>query len=186
MPEFFTAASAARLLAAPFDFVIDATDTLSNKCIIIAACRERGVPVLTVGSAGGRRDGTGARVADLAHSEHDELLRQVRHKLRRDFGFPKGKRVEFGLPCVFSPEAPVFPWRNGTVAANPEPGSELALDCASGLGTATFVTGAFGFAAAGEVIRRIAAGRRGLGNSLPPALRASPRAPRALPPDLHR
>ena len=32
----------------------------------------------------------------------------------------------------------------------------LALDCASGFGTATFVTGAFGFAAAGEVVRRIA------------------------------
>jgi tRNA A37 threonylcarbamoyladenosine dehydratase len=38
----------------------------------------------------------------------------------------------------------------------PEPGGSLALDCASGFGTATFVTGAFGFAAAGEVVRRIA------------------------------
>ena len=50
-----------------------------------------------------------------------------------------------------------IPWSNGTCATEPEPGGEsLTLDCASGFGTATFVTGAFGFAAAGEVVRRIA------------------------------
>ena len=30
------------------------------------------------------------------------------------------------------------------------------LDCASGFGAASFVTAAFGFAAAGEVVRRVA------------------------------
>jgi tRNA A37 threonylcarbamoyladenosine dehydratase len=30
------------------------------------------------------------------------------------------------------------------------------MDCSSGFGAATFVTGAFGFAAAGEVVRRLA------------------------------
>jgi tRNA A37 threonylcarbamoyladenosine dehydratase len=155
--EFFTAANAARLLAVRFDFVVDGTDRLANKCAIIAGCRERGLPVLTVGGAGGRRDGTAVRVRDLAHSEQDELLRQVRKKLRRDFGFPRDIRAEFGVPCIYSPEKPVFPWNDGTCRVEAEPGSALALDCASGFGTATFVTGAFGFAAAGEVVRQIAA-----------------------------
>jgi tRNA A37 threonylcarbamoyladenosine dehydratase len=158
--EFFTAASAARLLEPRFDFVIDATDKLSNKCAIIVACRERAVPVLTVGGAGGKRDGTAASVCDLAKSEQDELLRQVRRMLRRDFGFPRDVRQDFGIACVYSPEKPVFPWSDGTCSAQPEPGGSLALDCASGFGTATFVTGAFGFAAAGEVVRRIALGIR--------------------------
>ena len=158
--EFVTAASAARLLDAKCDFIIDATDRLSNKCVIIATCRDLGVPVLTVGGAGGKRDGTAVRVCDLANSIQDELLKQVRRKLRRDLGFPHGNGAHFGVPCVYSAEKPVFPWTDGTCSAEPEPGSSLALDCASGFGSATFVTGAFGFAAAGEVVRRIASGSK--------------------------
>lgn len=154
--EFFTASTADELLAPKFDFVFDATDKLSNKCLLIAKSRERGYPVITVGGAGGKRDGTQVRVRDLAHTEQDELLRQVRRKLRRDYGFPRGEQVEFGIPAVFSPEKPVFPWADGTCSAEAEPGSSLTLDCASGFGTATAVTGSFGFAAAGEVVRRIA------------------------------
>jgi tRNA A37 threonylcarbamoyladenosine dehydratase len=156
--EFFTAASAARLLGTRFDFVIDAIDKLSNKCLLITGCRERGLPVLTVGGAGGKRDGTAVRVSDLAQTEQDELLRQVRRKLRRDYGFPRDLHAEFGVRCVYSPEKPVYPWSTGICAAEPEPGSDLTLDCATGFGTATFVTGAFGLAAAGEVVRRIVLG----------------------------
>ena len=102
--------------------------------------------------------GTAVRVCDLAHSIQDELLRQVRRKLRRESGFPRNVRADFGVACVFSPELPIFPWADGTCSSEPEPGGSLTLDCATGFGTATFVTGAFGFAAAGEVVRRIAAG----------------------------
>ncbi|MEI9895500.1 MAG: tRNA threonylcarbamoyladenosine dehydratase [Chthoniobacter sp.] len=157
--DFFTAANATELLTPRYDFVVDATDKLTNKCVMIAGCRERGRPVLTVGGAGGKRDGTAVRVADLAHAEQDELLRQVRRKLRRDFGFPRDLRQDFGVPCVYSAEKPVYPWSNGTCSSEPEPGGDsLTLDCASGFGTVTAVTGAFGFAAAGEVVGRIANG----------------------------
>ncbi len=157
--EYFTAATANQLLSHRYDFVVDATDKLTNKCLIISGCRERGLPVLTVGGAGGKRDGTAVRVADLAKSEQDELLKQVRRKLRRDFGFPRDLEQEFGVPCVYSPEKPYYPWSDGTCSAEPEEGGEsVTLDCASGFGTATFVTGAFGFAVAGEIVRRIALG----------------------------
>jgi tRNA A37 threonylcarbamoyladenosine dehydratase len=98
MANFLTASSADELLAPKFDFVVDAIDKLSNKCLVIAKSRERGYPVITVGGAGGKRDGTQVRVRDLAHTEQDELLRQVRRKLRRDYGFPRGECVEFGIP----------------------------------------------------------------------------------------
>jgi tRNA A37 threonylcarbamoyladenosine dehydratase len=160
--DFLTAANAADLLAPRYDFVVDAIDKTTNKCVLIAGCRERGLPVLTVGGAGGKRDGTAVRVCDLAHSVQDELLRQVRRMLRCDFGFPRDVRQDFGVSCVYSPEKPLFPWSNGTCAREPEPGGEsLTLDCASGFGTATFVTGAFGFAAAGEVVRRITSAQIG-------------------------
>lgn len=152
--EFFTPTSADRLLEPRYDFVVDATDKLSNKCLMITGSRARGYPVLTCGGAGGKRDGTAVRVADLAHSVQDELLRQVRRKLRRDCGFPNGHEP-FGVACVYSPEKPVYPWNDGTCSAEAEPGSSLRLDCASGFGTATHITGAFAFAAAGEVLRQL-------------------------------
>ncbi|MEO7414472.1 MAG: tRNA threonylcarbamoyladenosine dehydratase [Opitutaceae bacterium] len=157
--EFFTAASAETLLAAKYDFVIDAIDNMTNKARLIAACRDRGLRCLTAGAAGGRSDPMQIRVGDLGDAENDLLLRQVRKKLRRDFGFSPGAtrgRMNFGVRCVWSGERPVFPWADGTCRPNAEPGSNLTLDCESGFGTAVFVTGAFGLAAAGEVVRMIA------------------------------
>jgi tRNA A37 threonylcarbamoyladenosine dehydratase len=156
--EFFTTASAARLLAPGYDFVVDAIDAVSHKALLIAAARERGRPVITLGGAGGRCDPTRIRVGDIGEAG-DELLRQVRKRLRRDHGFSAGAHrgiTRMGVPCVWTEERPVFPWADGTCAAQPEPGSNLKLDCASGLGSAVFVTGVFGFIAAGEIVRRLA------------------------------
>ena len=156
--EYFTSKTAARLLETKFDWVVDCVDLMSNKALLIAECTQRGQRVLTVGAAGGRRDATRIRVSDFGDSHGDELLRQVRKKLRRDYGFAKGEGNHYGIPCVSTQEQPVFPWADGTCAAEPEEGSNLRLDCATGFGTAVFITGAFGFAAASEVVRRIALG----------------------------
>ncbi len=153
--EFFTEANAAELLATRFDYVVDAIDSVGNKCRLIALCRERGLPIVVCGGAGGRRDATQVRVSDLAATSHDRLLQKVRDTLRKDFGFPRGK-IKFGIDCVHSPEAPVFPQCDGGVAATREEGSDLRLNCESGFGTATFVTGTFGFVAAQVVVRALA------------------------------
>jgi len=161
--EFFTAATAPALLAPGFDFVIDAVDRMSHKALLIAACRERGIPVLTVGGAGGRSDPGALRTGDLGEAG-DELLRQVRRKLRRAHGFAAGAArgvTRLGVPAVWSAEDPVYPWADGTCGTRPEPGSPVRLDCAAGLGSAVFVTGLFGLAAAGEVVRRLARGGEG-------------------------
>jgi tRNA threonylcarbamoyladenosine dehydratase len=156
--DFFTAANAPRLLETRFDCVVDAIDTVPNKCLLIAHCHGRGLPVITSGGAGGRRDPTQVRVADLAQTTHDRLLQKVRDTLRREYGFPRGEK-KFGVPAVFSPESPMFPQSDGTVCGTKEPGSELQLDCESGYGTASFVTGTFGFAMAAWVVRQLAARR---------------------------
>ena len=154
--EFFTAASAARLLEPNFDVVIDAIDAVTNKALLIAECVGRGRPCVTVGGAGGKTDPTRLRAGDLGESIGDELLRLVRKKLRREHGFARGEGQRYGVRCIYSAEKPVFPWADGSCRAEPEPGSNLRLDCASGFGTAVFVTAAFGFAAAGEAVRLIA------------------------------
>jgi len=157
--EFFTENSAAGLLASSYDCVVDAIDRMSHKARLIAGCRERGLPVISVGAAGGRRDPTRIHAGDIGEAT-DELLRQVRKRLRRDHGFSSGAQkgiTRMGVRCVWSSESPVFPWADGTCGPRAEPGSNLKLDCASGFGTAVFVTGAIGLVAAGEVVRMIAA-----------------------------
>ena len=154
--DYFTEKTADRLLAARYDWVVDCVDLMSNKALLIAECAKRGLRVLTVGAAGGRRDATRITVSDFGDSHGDELLRQVRKKLRRDYGFAKGEGNHYGIPCVSTQEQPVFPWADGTCSSKPEEGSNLRLDCATGFGSAVFITGAFGFAAAGEIVRRIA------------------------------
>ena len=159
--EFFTAASAESIFVPHFDYVIDAIDSLSNKCRLIALCRDRQIPLITCGAAGGRRDPTAVRITDLARASHDRLLAQVRKQLRAEHGFPRDP-ASLGVDCVYSPEPPVFPHADGTVCDSKKAArasaaeDSLRLNCNSGLGSATFVTGAFGFAAAAHVVTKLA------------------------------
>lgn len=161
--EFVSESNVARLLGGGFDVIVDAVDRMSIKAAIIAeACRIR-VPVITCGSAGGRRDATAIKVADLGVAGNDPLLQQVRRKLRRDHGWPKsddGRALLMDVPCVYSTEKPVFPQPDGSCSTAPPPDMEagIRLDCAAGFGAATHVTGSFAFAAAGEALRMLAGG----------------------------
>jgi tRNA A37 threonylcarbamoyladenosine dehydratase len=154
--KFFNAQTAEELFALKFDFVLDAIDSVTNKVLLLAKCREKKIPVVACGGAGGRRDATQVRTADLAKATHDRLLAEVRRQLRKDFKFSTdGSPME--IECVFSAEPPVFAQPDGSICEN-RPAAEdgTRLNCNGGLGSATFVTGAFGFAAAGVVVQHIA------------------------------
>jgi tRNA A37 threonylcarbamoyladenosine dehydratase len=154
--QFFNEQTAAGLLAPQFDFVLDAIDSVTNKVLLVAGCRRRNLPIVACGGAGGRRDGTQVRTADLAQVTHDRLLAEVRKKLRKEFQFPADGSA-MGVACVFSAEPPVFAQPDGSVCASRTATPDgTRLNCNGGLGSAAFVTGAFGLAAAGIVVRRIA------------------------------
>lgn len=153
---FFSSATSEKILTTRFDFVLDAIDRPAPKSLLVAQCVQRGIPLLVVGGAGGRPSGLSLKVTDLAFSTHDPLLRQVRARLRQDHGFPRDDNP-FGVECVFAADAHVRPWQVDAGCGAPEPGQPLRLDCAMGYGSACHVTGAFGFAAAGRILQRIAA-----------------------------
>ena len=163
--EFFTESSAEALFDLRPDCVVDAIDAVSNKCRLLAGCRERQLPVITCGGAGGRRDPTQIRIVDLARVTHDRLLSDVRKRLRQDHGFPRGEK-NFGIDAVCSGEIPVYPAEDGSVCARPDlpspatpspsGGAGPRLNCDWGYGSATPVTGAFGFAAASWAVSRLA------------------------------
>ena len=161
LQAFFLKSNADEILQTRFDYVLDAFDSPSRKCVLIALCRERGIPVITSGAAAGRRDPTAVEVIDLAFSSHDRLLQYVRKLLRTRHGFPRGKNP-FGIECVLSREPAVYPAGDGQVCAAPREEQDLRIDCNTGFGTASFVTGTFGFAAAARIVQGIA-GRGGGG-----------------------
>jgi tRNA A37 threonylcarbamoyladenosine dehydratase len=150
--EFLTAVNADRLLAPAFDVVVDAIDGTTNKADLIGAAVRLGKRCVTVGGAGGKRDASQLRTGDLGEAWGDELLKMVRKKLRREHGFARGEGNRYGVRCIYSAENPTYPWADGSCNTEPEPGSNLKLDCASGFGTAVWVTGAMGLAAAQEAV----------------------------------
>lgn len=157
--RFLTTGNLAEQLDAGFDLVLDACDSFRVKVETIAWCRRRKLPLIVVGSAGGRVDATRIQVRDLSRTEHDALLSLIRKKLRQDFGFPRNRERYFSVPAVFSLENVRYPQADGTVCGTRPPGAEdsLRLDCGSGLGAAMHVTAAFGLVAAGKAIERLLA-----------------------------
>ncbi|MGJ8639152.1 MAG: tRNA threonylcarbamoyladenosine dehydratase [Opitutaceae bacterium] len=153
---FFTPVTADRLLAVPYDYVIDAIDGTKHKCFLISEGRKRGLPMITCGGAGGCIDPTRVRIDDLARTVNDPLLLQVRKKLRSKYGFPKYKRQKFKIDCVYSDELPVFPQEDGSVSCSRVSGTDYRLNCDQGFGSATFLTGTVGFFLAAEVVKRVA------------------------------
>ncbi|MDR2513528.1 MAG: tRNA threonylcarbamoyladenosine dehydratase [Puniceicoccales bacterium] len=171
--RFFTGATKEVFFAEalPANCVVDAIDSLGNKCLLLADCRVAGIPVVACGGCAGKRDATSVRVSDMVYSEGDNLLRFVRKKLRQEYAFPRHGKP-FGIPCVWSPELSM-----GTPTCDEEAGEGPALlgtigegdalrpNCEWGYGTAVFVSGAFGFTAAGVALGNIASGLWGAAGS---------------------
>ena len=153
--DFYTKESAESILNQKYDFVLDAIDSLQYKCHMIATCKEKKIPILTVGSSGGRFDPTKIQVTDLGQAFNDKLLMRLRKKLRNDYAFPEGKHIHFGVDCVFSSERALYPDGEGGVCHTIPSEENLKLDCQSGMGTATFVTGTFGFMATYKILARL-------------------------------
>ncbi|WP_189469298.1 tRNA cyclic N6-threonylcarbamoyladenosine(37) synthase TcdA [Litchfieldella qijiaojingensis] len=153
---FVTPTNLATRLSTDADHVVDAIDNVAAKAALIAWCKRAKLPITVTGAAGGQTDPTRIQVADLTRTEHDPLLAKVRSKLRRDYGFSRNPKRRFGIECIYSDEQLVYPGSDGEVChSRPGLGEATRLDCASGFGAATFVTGSFGFTAAARVMARL-------------------------------
>ncbi|WP_416139503.1 tRNA cyclic N6-threonylcarbamoyladenosine(37) synthase TcdA [Halomonas sp. HK25] len=154
---FVTPTNLAERIPEDADHVVDAIDSVVAKAALIAWCKRRKLPITVTGAAGGQTDPTRIKVADLARTEHDPLLAKVRARLRRDFGFSRNPKRRFSVECVYSDEQLAYPGSDGEVCfQKPGSGEATRLDCASGFGAATFLTGSFGFTAASRVLARLA------------------------------
>lgn len=151
--EFIDADNLAQLLpAGRFDYVIDAIDNVRAKTAVIAYCRDKKIPLVTIGSAGGQIDPTRIAICDLCRTEQEPLLAKVRKRLRALHGFPRGTKNKFGIDAVYSTEPLRFP---ELCVTDDEASGITGLNCA-GFGSAIVVTASFGLVAAGHVLQKLA------------------------------
>ncbi|NDG84418.1 MAG: tRNA threonylcarbamoyladenosine dehydratase, partial [Proteobacteria bacterium] len=145
------------------DYVIDAIDSVTPKCHLLAKCRAEQIRVITSTGSGGKMDPTRIRVKDLGLTTVDPLAKALRRILRDQHGFPE--TGEFGIPAIYSEEPSEAPRElkydngKGFRCVCPQGQNEF-FNCDNRnliLGNASFVTGAFGLACASVVVREVTA-----------------------------
>jgi tRNA threonylcarbamoyladenosine dehydratase len=136
-----------------FDYVVDAIDSVKAKAALVAYCRAHGIPLITIGGAGGQIDPTKVEVRDLARTEQEPLLKKVRKILRARYGFARGEKNKYHVDAVFSMEPLRYP--DSGDACELDAASVTGLNCA-GFGSGMVVTATFGMVAAGHVLRKLA------------------------------
>jgi tRNA threonylcarbamoyladenosine dehydratase len=151
---FFNPKNLETIFDRSYDFIIDACDDFTNKCHLIDHCRKNNIPLIVMGGAGGKIDPLQIKVTDMSVSSNDRLLARLRKKLRQDFAFPLENEGNFGVWAVWSHERAVYPTADGCLTYRP-PGLAKNMDCEEGFGSASFVTGAFAFAATSLVLKEI-------------------------------
>ncbi|MCC6073184.1 tRNA cyclic N6-threonylcarbamoyladenosine(37) synthase TcdA [Massilia sp. GCM10020059] len=139
-----------------YDFLIDAIDSVKSKAAVIAYCRDHAIPMITIGSAGGKIDPTRIDIRDLSKTEQEPLLKMVRKRLRSQYGFPRSLKTKFNIDAVFSMEPLAMPAEGGACDIDEGAAGITGLNCA-GFGSSMVVTATFGMVAAGHLLRKLAA-----------------------------
>lgn len=85
------------LKSQPFDYVVDAIDTLSPKVFLIYHAVQMGLKVVSSLGAGGKMDPQMVQISDISKSYNCKLARMLRKRLSR-------MGIKEGITVVFSPE----------------------------------------------------------------------------------
>jgi tRNA A37 threonylcarbamoyladenosine dehydratase len=125
--------------AAPYDFVVDAIDTLSPKVFLIQNALQRGLKIISSMGAGAKTDPTQIKITDVSKSYNCTLARAVRKRLNK-------LEIREGFPVVFSSE---LADENAVILCENEPNK------VSTVGTISYMPATFGNYIASYVIREI-------------------------------
>lgn len=87
------------LKSEPFDYVVDAIDTLSPKVFLIYHSLELGLKVVSSMGAGGKTDPEFVQISDISKSHGCKLARMLRKRLSR-LGVKRGVKVVFSSQVI--------------------------------------------------------------------------------------
>lgn len=135
--EFVRPEAVEQILSQPFDYIVDAIDSISPKLKFMRAAYLKGFPLISSMGAGGKLDPTQLKVVDISQTYNCPFAQHLRKMLRRD-GIRKGIKV------VFSPEQP------NKESLMMTDGSNFKK---SAYGTISYLPATFGATAASVVIR---------------------------------
>lgn len=135
--EFIRDGRTNEILETPFDYVVDAIDTLSPKIFMIKRVLENGLPLVSSMGAGGKTDPTKVKIADFAETYQCNLARMLRKRL-------KNLGIRKGFKTVFSPE---LVEDDAMLAVENEPNKKTTV------GTISYMPAIFGCVMASVVIR---------------------------------
>lgn len=127
------------LSAAPYQFVVDAIDSLSPKVYLLYHAFQKHIPVVSSMGAGAKTDPAQVRLADISKTTDCALAKAVRKRLR-------GLGIQKGIPVVFSTEP-----------ADPKAVIEVENEMCkrTTTGTVSYMPAIFGCYLASYVIRNI-------------------------------
>lgn len=129
------------ILQTPYDYVVDAIDTLSPKLYLIIRSLQHGYRLVSSMGAGGKFDPSLVRVSDIADSYQCRLAHYIRKNLHK-------KGIYSGFKVVFSTE--VVPPE--TIALTPDDINKKSV-----VGTVSYMPNVFGCFLASVVIRDLIA-----------------------------
>ena len=135
--EFILEERISKILEEPFDYVVDAIDTLSPKIHLIYHTVKRGLKLASSMGSGGKVDPSQVRVSDFSETYNCRLAHILRKKLRK-------LDVHGGFKVVFSAEQ--VP-REKIIPMEGEPNKK------STVGTTSYIPAIFGCTLASIVIR---------------------------------
>jgi tRNA A37 threonylcarbamoyladenosine dehydratase len=127
------------LVAEPYDFVVDAIDTLSPKVFLIMDAVRSGHRIVSSMGAGGKMDPSKIQVADISKSHSCRLAYMVRKRLHR-------QGIRSGINVVFSPEEV----DRESILHTPGETNKLTT-----VGTISYMPALFGLTVASVVIRQL-------------------------------
>jgi tRNA threonylcarbamoyladenosine dehydratase len=136
---FLKDASIETLLTHPFDYVVDAIDTLAPKVFLIYHTTNRNIPIVTTMGAGAKTNPEMIRIADISETfqcPHAHMLRKKLHKLG----------IRSGIRAVFSPE----PADTNSILLTEGESNKKTI-----VGTISYMPAIFGLMAASVVIREL-------------------------------
>ncbi|MGH1427301.1 MAG: tRNA threonylcarbamoyladenosine dehydratase [Arenicella sp.] len=150
--DFVSVTNATEILPKQAEYVLDCIDNFRVKAAIIAHCKRKKMPVLTVGGAGGQVDPTRIQQVDLSRTQHDALFAKTRKLLRQDYDFARNPKRTFGVPCVYSDEQVSYADGHGGLTKQKPESTGSGLSCAGGLGSSMQVTSTFAMVAVARIV----------------------------------
>ena len=144
---FYMPDTAGEIDLRPYDYVVDAVDTVTAKLELIVRCNALGVKIISAMGAGNKLDPTKLQIADIYQTSMCPLARVMRHELRKR-----------GIPCLkvaYSTEPP------HKTSDDPALSCRYHCICPPGTvrrdipGSTAFVPPVMGLIIAGEIVREL-------------------------------